>query len=82
VVVKIKAVNSAESIPQGRAEQGEAGGSANQGKAGQVQSQALGPGALADDDVQGKVFQSRVKYLLYCPVEAVYFINKEDVLAV
>ena len=82
MVIKIKAVNGPESIPQGGTEQGKAGGGANQRKAGQIQSQTLGTGTFADDDVQGKVFQSRVKYLLYSPVEAVYFINKEDILAV
>jgi hypothetical protein len=80
MVVKIKAVDSAESIPEGRTEQGKSGGSANQREAGQFQSQALGSGPFADDDIQGKVFQSRVQYLFYCPVESVDFINKEDVL--
>ena len=60
MVVKIKAVNSAESVSEGWTEQGKAGGSANQCKAGQIQSQALGTGSFADDDIQGKVFQSRV----------------------
>jgi len=60
VVVEIKAVNGTESIPEGWAEQGKAGGGANQREAGQIKSQAPGTGSLADDNVQGKVFQSRV----------------------
>jgi hypothetical protein len=60
MVVKIKAVNGAESVAEGRTEQSEAGGGANQRKAGQVKSQALGTRPFADDDVQGKVFQSRI----------------------
>jgi hypothetical protein len=60
VVVKIKAVNSTESIPERRTQQSKSGGSANQGETGQVQSQALGTGTFANDDVQGKVLQSRV----------------------
>ena len=40
MVVEIKAVHGAESVSQGRAQQGKAGGGANQGEGGQVQSQA------------------------------------------
>ena len=56
MVVKIKAVNGPESVPEGWAEQGKAGGGTNESEAGQVQSKALSTGAFADDDVQGKVF--------------------------
>ena len=80
-VVEIEAENRAEAVPQGRAEQGKARGGADQGKLGQVQAQALGARPLADDDVQGEVFQRRVEYFLHGAVQAVDFIDEEDILA-
>jgi hypothetical protein len=81
LVVEIKAVYGAEPVPEGRTEQGVASGGANHGKFGQVEPQALGTGAFADDDVQGVVFQGRIQYLLYRPVKAVDFIDEEDIVA-
>ena len=56
MVVKIKAINGAESIPEGWTEQGKAGRGTDKCEAGQVESQALGTGTFADDNVQGEVF--------------------------
>jgi hypothetical protein len=80
LVVKIESVNGAEPVPQGRTEQGVARGGAYHGKGGEVKPQALGAGSLADDDIQGVVLQGGVQYLFYRSVEAVDFIDEEDIM--
>jgi len=60
MVIEIEAVNGTETVAQRSAEEGVAGGSADKGKAGQVQTQAFSPGALADNDIEGEVFQGGI----------------------
>ena len=54
--------------------------SADQGKVGKGQTNASGAGALADDDIQGKVLHSGVEDLLDHAGEAVDLIDKEYVI--
>ena len=81
MVVEIQAVNGPEPVSQGWAEQGEAGGGTNQGETRQVQTQALGAGALADDDIQSEIFQGGVEYFFYRSVETMDFVDEQDVVA-
>src|SRR4030042_494712 len=52
LVIEIEAVHGAEPVPEGRGEQGIAGGGADEGEGREVQPEAPGAGAFADDDIQ------------------------------
>ena len=60
MVVEIEPVDRAEPVSEWGAEEGVTGGGADKGKAGQVKAEALGPGSLADDNIQGKILKRRV----------------------
>ena len=46
---------------------------------GQIQANAAGCRALANDDVQRIVFHSRIEHFLYDPPKTMHLVDKEDV---
>jgi hypothetical protein len=60
LVVEIEPVDRAEPVPERRTEECITGGGTDEGEAGQVEAEALGPGAFTDNDIQSIVFQSRI----------------------
>ena len=80
--VELQAEHHPEPVPEGGGELAGPGGGPDEGEPGQVQADGVGRGALADDDVDGKVLHGRVENLLHRPVEAVDLVHKEDVVLV
>ena len=52
---------------------------ADERESGQIQPDGVGRGALADDDVDGKVLHGRIQDLLHRTVEAVDLVDEQDV---
>ena len=80
MVIEIKAIDCPEPVSQWWTEQGITGGGADERETGQIETQALGAGALADDDIQGKIFQRRVEDFFHGTVEPVNLIDEEDIV--
>ena len=78
-VVEVEAADEAEPVAQRAGHQPGAGGGADQGEPGQVESDAAGRRALADEDVELEVLHGRVEDLLHRPVQAVDLVDEEDV---
>jgi len=81
LVVEVQPIDNPEPVPQGRAEQGKAGGRTDERKAREVESEALSSRPFADYYIQGEVLQGRIEYLLDGAVEPVDFIDEKDILA-
>ena len=55
---------------------------AHQGEFGQIQADGVGAGALAYDDVDGKVLHGGVENLFYNPVQTVNFVDEQNVTGI
>jgi hypothetical protein len=75
----IEPVDEAEAGAQRRGNHARAGGRADEGEARQVEPDAARIGALVDDDVEAEILHRRVEILLDVFVEAVDFVDEEDV---
>ena len=78
-VVEVETPDEAEPVPQGPGHQAGAGGGTHQGEAGQVEPDAAGRRALADEDVELEVLHGRIEDLLDRPVEPVDLVDEQDV---
>ncbi len=78
-VVVVEAADEAEAVAQRTGHQSGPGGGPDQGEAGQVEADAAGRRALADEDVQLEVLHGRIEDLLDRPVEPVDLVDEEDV---
>src|SRR5690606_26172597 len=68
-----------EPVPQRGGDGALAGGGSDQGESGQVESDRLGGGAFAEDDVDGEVLHGRIEDLFDGAGEPVDLVDEEDV---
>ena len=66
-------------VPQGAGELACPGRRADQREPRQLQADRIGGGALANDDIDGKILHGRVQNFLYGAVEPVNLIDKQDI---
>ena len=78
-VVELEAVHEAKAVAQGRADHRVSRRRADEGEGLEVEAEAAGARALADDDVYGELLHCRVEHLLHHAAEAVDLVNEEDV---
>ena len=78
-VVEVEPSDEAEPVPERAGHQPGAGGGADQGEPGQVEPDAPGRRALADEDVELEVLHGRIEDLLHRAVQPVDLVDEEDV---
>ncbi len=80
MVVVLEVAVDAEARAQGRGEEAAAGGGAHEGEGAERELHATGAGALVDHDVDAVVFHRRVEVFFDHAAEAVYLVDKQDVV--
>ena len=78
-VVEVEPADEPEPVAQRPGDQPGAGGGPDQGEPGQVEPDAAGGRALADEDVELEVLHGRIEDLLHRPVQPVDLVDEEDV---
>jgi len=81
VGVVVESVEEAEAGAEGGGEHAGAGGGADEGELWQLKLDGAGGGAGVDDDIEPEVFHGGVEVFLDGGVEAVDFIDEEDIAA-
>ncbi len=79
LLVILEAMNDAEAVAKRAGKGTGAGGGADDGEVWQVEADASGAWAFADNDVELVVFHGGVEDFLYGAAEAVNFIDKKNV---
>ena len=77
--VVVEAVGDAEAGAERGAEKARAGGGTDQRKAGKIEADGAGGGALIDDDIDPKIFDGGIEVLFDHFGEAVDFVDEENV---
>ena len=75
--VKLEPVCRAETIPEGIGEGAEAGRSADEGKAREIELDGARSWALADNDIEFVILHGWIEHFLDCFIEPVNFVDKE-----
>ena len=78
-LVEFETVDVAEAIAERGGERAGASGSADDGEAGEVEADGTCGGTFADNDVEFVIFHGGVEDFFDLAVEAVDFVDKEDV---
>lgn len=79
VGVVVEAVAHAEAGAEGGREQAHAGGGADKGKAGEIETNGSGVGALVDEDIDDKILHGGVEVFFDGAGNAVDFVDEENV---
>ncbi len=77
--IKFQTMGRAETVAQGIGQRTEASGGADQGETGQIELDGPGRRPFANDDIELVVFHSRVEYFLDHFIEAMNFVDEEDI---
>ena len=77
--VQLQTQLHAETVAQGAGKLPGSGRCADEGKARQIEPDGVGRRALADDDIDSKILHSRIQNFLDRPVEAVNFVDEQNI---